>query len=70
MCDIQYKGQLSKEQVRERVGKYPLEDPATQEDLQHLADALDRNGTCPLARAHQRTHGQGLRRQALQTWSQ
>lgn len=51
MCDIQYKGQLSKEQVRERVGKYPLEDPATQEDLQHLADALDRNGTCPLARA-------------------
>ena len=32
MCDIQYKGQLSKEQVRERVGKYPLEDPATQEE--------------------------------------
>ena len=29
MCDIQYKGQLSKEQVRERVGKYPLEDPQT-----------------------------------------
>lgn len=51
MCDIQYKGQLSKEQVRERVGKYPLEDPATQEDLQHLADALDRNGTCPQSRA-------------------
>lgn len=51
MCDIQYKGQLSKEQVRELVKKYPLEDPATQEDLQHLADALDRNGTCPLARA-------------------
>ncbi|WP_314769659.1 hypothetical protein [Actinomyces bouchesdurhonensis] len=51
MCDIQYKGQLSKEQVRERVGKYPLENPATHKDLQHLADALDRNGTCPLARA-------------------
>lgn len=51
MCDIQYKGQLSKEQVHERVGKYPLEDPAMHKDLQHLADALDRNGTCPLARA-------------------
>ena len=45
MCDIQYKGQLSKEQVRELVKKYPLEDPATHKDLQHLADALDRNGT-------------------------
>ena len=51
MCNIQYKGQLSKEQVRELVKKYPLENPATQKDLQHLADALDRNGTCPLARA-------------------
>ena len=47
MCDIQYKGQLSKEQVRERVKKYPLEDPAMHKDLQHIADALDRNGTCP-----------------------
>ena len=46
MCDIQYKGQLSKEQVRERVGKYPLEDPATQEDLQHLADAPRSECTC------------------------
>lgn len=51
MCDIQYKGQLSKEQVRELVKKYPLEDPATHKDLQHLADALDRNGTCPQSRA-------------------
>ena len=51
MCDIQYKGQLSKEQVRERVKKYPLEDPAMHKDLQHLADALDRNGTCPQSRA-------------------
>lgn len=51
MCNIQYKGQLSKEQVRERVKKYPLEDPAMHKDLQHLADALDRNGTCPQSRA-------------------
>lgn len=51
MCDIQYKGQLSKEQVRERVKKYPLKNPATHKDLQHVVDALGRNGTCPQSRA-------------------
>ena len=51
MSDIQYKGQLSKEQVHERVEKYPLENPAMHKDLQHLVDALDRNGTCPQSRA-------------------
>lgn len=51
MCDIQYKGQLSKEQVRELVEKYPLKNPAMHKDLQHLVDALGRNGTCPQSRA-------------------
>lgn len=51
MCDIQYKGQLSKEQVRELVEKYPLKNPAMHKDLQHVVDALGRNGTCPQSRA-------------------
>jgi hypothetical protein len=51
MSVIQYKGQLSKEQVRELVEKYPLKNPAMHKDLQHVVDALGRNGTCPQSRA-------------------